>query len=364
MTTSITLAHRRKDFFLDIDITLPRDGVTALFGPSGAGKTTVINAVAGLFRPTDGVIVVNDRTVLDTPRGLFVAPSKRGFGYVFQDARLFPHLSVKSNLLFGWKRARQRLPDDEVQRLIRLLGLQALLARRPRELSGGERQRVALGRALLASPQLLLLDEPLSGVDTSRKHEILPYLERLRDDVRLPMLYVSHALDEVSRLADEVVVMDAGRVVAQGSVGEILARSDLGSITGSADAGAVLVTTVAARYPDVELTELAFEDYRLLVPEIGQPVGSTARVHIRALDVTLALEEPKNISANNVWPARITQVRADSGAYADIQLVCGSASVLARITRASAQRLQLSEGVTVFAIIKSVTVDRGTGSRD
>ncbi len=216
MSIDVAIRHDFGSFALDAAFLIDKPGVTALFGPSGAGKSTITNAIAGLLRPQAGRIVINGRDVFDGGRGIFVAPRLRRTGYVFQDSRLFPHMSVANNLRFGWRRAAAPASEADISHIIDLLGLSHLLDRLPAKLSGGERGRVALGRALLSSPEILLLDEPLAALDAARKQEILPYLERLRDEARLPMLYVSHSLDEVSRLADNMIVLKEGRVATQG----------------------------------------------------------------------------------------------------------------------------------------------------
>ena len=349
MSIEVSLKHDFGGFALDASFALSRPGVTALFGPSGAGKTSIVQAIAGLFRPDEGRIRVNDRVVLDTKQGIAVPPNARRMGYVFQDSRLFPHMSVEDNLLFGWRRAKAQADSREIARVIDLLGLGELTARRPRHLSGGERQRVALGRALLSSPELLLLDEPMAALDLARRAEILPYLERLRDDARLPMLYVSHAVDEVARLADEIVVLRSGKVAAQGSVFELMPMLD-------ASAGSLIRATLAQHRPD-SLSELKFAGGTLLVPRLARAAGTEVRVRIAAVDVMLAREEPRAISANNVLPGLVFSVREISGAHSDVTVLCGPTQLVARITRSSAERLGLFPGVPVFAIIKAVTVD-------
>lgn len=355
MSVEVRLRHDFPGFSLDVAFALDRPGVTALFGPSGAGKSTVIAAIAGTFRPREGRIVLDGRTVLDTGTGIFIPPERRCTGMVFQDARLFPHMPVRDNLLFGWRRSPVRAEQTQIDRVIDLLGLAALLDRRPRGLSGGEKSRVALGRALLSAPRILLLDEPLAALDAQRRAEILPYLERLRDETRLPMLYVSHALEEVARLADDVVVMNAGRSAAQGSVFDILTGLELPALAGSAPAGAVLAATIAEHRSD-GLTALAFDGGVLLVSRLAEPVGTRLRVRIRAEEIMLALEEPRGISANNVLKAEVTAV-SSSDTQADVQMRCGAARLVARITQSSARRLGLTPGRQVFAIVKSVTVD-------
>ncbi|HEY0107015.1 MAG TPA: molybdenum ABC transporter ATP-binding protein, partial [Rhizomicrobium sp.] len=246
MSVEVAIRHAFPGFTLDIAFVLPGSGVTALFGASGAGKTTVASAIAGTFRPAEGRIVIDGRVVLDTQSRIFVPPHLRRAGYVFQDSRLFPHMRVRDNLLFGWRRAPVKADAAQIAHVIALLGLEHLLDRHPRALSGGEKGRVALGRALLSSPQILLLDEPLAALDAQRRGEILPYLERLRDESRLPMIYVSHSLDEVARLADDIVVLKRGAVAAQGPAFDILTSLELPALAGSAPVGAVLTATVAA----------------------------------------------------------------------------------------------------------------------
>jgi molybdate transport system ATP-binding protein len=362
MSVEISLRHEFPGFALDIAFALPGTGVTALFGASGAGKTTIVNAIAGTFRPREGRVVIDGRTVLDTAAGIFVPAEQRRAGYVFQDARLFPHMSVENNLLFGWRRAANKASAGDIDHIIDLLGLRALLQRRPRALSGGEKGRVALGRALLSSPQILLLDEPLASLDAQRRGEILPYLERLRDETKLPMLLVSHALDEVARLADDIVVVRDGRLAAQGSVFDVLTGLELPALAGSPPVGAVIPATITAHQAD-GLTALAFDGGMLFVARLAQPVGTPLRLRVRAEEILLALEEPHAISANNILPARVLALGGDGGTQADVQLACGATRLVARITAASATRLNLAPGTQVFAIVKSVTVDVANLSR-
>ncbi|MBV8977153.1 MAG: molybdenum ABC transporter ATP-binding protein [Alphaproteobacteria bacterium] len=349
MSVEIALRHGFGGFTLDVQFGTERAGVTALFGPSGAGKTTIVNAIAGLFRPQQGRIVIAGRVVLDTATGSFTPAVARRIGYVFQDARLFPHMRVADNLRFGWRRAKRPADEAEIAQVVAMLGLEGLLDRRPRALSGGEKSRVALGRALLSAPDILLLDEPLAALDAARRAEILPYLERLRDETRLPIFLVSHNVDEVARLADDVVMLRDGRVVAQGSVFDLLTR-----IGGEIEpVGAVLDTAVGEHRDD--LTVLRFDGGELFVPRLARAVGTRVRVRIRAEDIMLARDEPKAISANNLLPAMITAIGGTG--QADIELAIGASRAVARITRASAARLQLAPGVAVFAVVKSVIVD-------
>ncbi|MDX6749657.1 molybdenum ABC transporter ATP-binding protein [Geminicoccaceae bacterium 1502E] len=358
MSLEVALRHDFGPFGLDIAFSVDRPGITALFGPSGSGKSTTISAIAGLLRPAAGRIVVNGRVLLDTERGIVLPPRRRRLGYVFQDARLFPHLSVRSNLLFGWRRAGRPASRAEIDHLVELLGIGALLERRPGMLSGGERQRVALGRALLTAPEAVLLDEPLSALDHARKQEIMPYLERLRDEARMPMLYVSHAIDEVTRLADHMILLDGGRVAAAGAVSDVMARLDLFPLTGRFEAGAVLETVVGRHDAADALSELEFAGGRLVVPLVDAPPGARVRARVRARDVMLALHEPRDISANNILVAEVAGIRLDEGAFADVQLACGTTRLVARVTRRSVERLGLCPGLPIVAIIKAVTVDR------
>lgn len=349
MSLEVRIRQRLGAFALEAEFAAA-EGVTALFGPSGAGKSSIVRAVAGLSRPEEGRIVLAGRPVLDTSRGLFVRPEARRAPVVFQDARLFPHLTVADNLLYGWRRAPVRAPESEIARVIALLGLEKLRQRLPRALSGGEKRRVALGRALLASPDILLLDEPLANLDAARRADILPWLERLRDIARIPIFYVSHSLDEVARLADRVVLLDAGGVRAEGSVFDLLA-----GLGAEKPLGAVLQATVG----DIQdgLSTLLFDGGTLLATEVGQ-TGKQVRVRIGADEILIAREAPKAISANNILPVTISSVRLD-GVRAEVEMHCGSARLVARITAASVQRLQLKAGISAFAVIKSVIVEGG-----
>ncbi len=335
------------DFQLDVSFDAP-SGVTAIFGRSGSGKTSLINAVAGLLHPDAGRIALGDQVLFDDGAGVRRAPQQRRVGYVFQDARLFPHMSVERNLRYGG--------DHDADRVIDVLGLGDLLTRRPAGLSGGEKQRVALGRALMSDPQILLLDEPLAALDAPRKAEIMPYIERLRDDVQVPMLYVSHDVSEVARLATTLVILDAGSVVAAGPVGEVLSRPAAVPLLGVRDAGAVIVTKVAGRLLDDGLTELAFSGGRIVLPGILGVLGQTVRLRIPAQDVILARAAPDGISALNVLPVTITALEQGRGPGVAVGLKAGDDALLARVTRRSAQRMELAVGQQVFAIIKATAV--------
>lgn len=347
MSAEIAIRHRQGAFLLDVAFTAGQ-GVTALFGPSGAGKTSIVHVLAGLTRPDHGRVVLEGRTVLDTDKDLFVPPEKRRVGLVFQDARLFPHMDVEANLLFGWRRMGKRADQAEIARLVQLLGLEKLLTRAPKRLSGGEKSRVALGRALLAMPDILLLDEPMASLDQQRRAEILPWLERLRDLARVPIFYVSHSLDEVARLADQVVLLDRGRMVAFGSVFEVLTGRGA-----ERPLGAVLEAVVGGKEGD--LTALIFDGGTLLVAEAGEK-GKRLRVRIGADEILVARQAPAAISANNILPAIVEEVMLQD-TRAEIAMRCGSALLVARVTAASVRRLALAKGDQVFAVIKSVTVE-------
>ncbi len=361
MSIDVDFRHRLGAVAFEIAFSVRRPGITVLFGPSGSGKTTTVNVVAGLLKPQEGRVVLGERIVLDTAKRIFVRPRERGIGYVFQDARLFPHMSVLENLRFGWERSGKRADAAAFARIVGMLDLEGLLERRPARLSGGERSRVALGRALLCNPVLLLLDEPLAALDAARRAEILPYLERLHTEARLPIVYVTHSLDELSRLADDVVLLRAGHVTRQAAASELLSDLAFGDLTGISPYGAVIETRIAEQRTDEGLTRLAFEGGELLVPAIDSPLGAALRVRARAEDVLLAREAPLQISANNVLPATVTGIRLGPNAQADVQLACGSARLVARITRASAIRLGIAQGLQLFAIVKSVMIDPRTG---
>jgi molybdate transport system ATP-binding protein len=356
MSIAVAVRQRYGSFTLDVTFRVERNGITALFGPSGAGKTTILNAIAGLLRPESGRITIGGRVLFDSTAGVWLPAWERRIGYVFQDARLFPHLTAERNLRFGWRRSRKPMPEQEIAKIVQMLGLELLLQRKPANLSGGEKARVALSRALLASPDVLLLDEPLAALDAARKNEILPYLERLRDDAQVPMIYVSHSLDEVSRLAQQIVILKQGGVAANGSIFDVLTDLRLPDFTGASPYGAVIETTVTRHIEASGLTILAFAGGELVVPLMDRLVETRLRTHVRAEDVMIAREEPRAISANNVLPTTIDGLRESTPEHVDLRLLCGSTALIARITRASWARLELQQGMPVFAIVKSVTV--------
>lgn len=344
---------------LDVDVELPAQGISALFGRSGAGKTSLVNAVAGIVTPDDGIIRVGDQVFFDRARGIDLPLEQRGIGYVFQDARLFPHLDVAGNLRYGLKRTRGA-PAVDWESVIDVLGLAHLLDRRPHHLSGGERQRVALGRALLRQPALLLMDEPLASLDAPRKAEVLPYLDGLRRRLGIPVVYVTHSLDEVMRLADTLALVDDGRIAACGPVGEVTARVDLGPLVGRFEAGTALDTLVAGHDAEFALSRLAFAGGELVVPAVDAPEGTALRVLVRARDVMLATRPPVAISARNVFAGTVSDISLEPGAHAEVAVAIGDVRLRARITRAAAAELGLATGVPVHAIVKSVAVGRPT----
>ncbi|WP_121061525.1 molybdenum ABC transporter ATP-binding protein [Chachezhania antarctica] len=356
MSLSVDIAHRLGSFDLNVAFEAPA-GVTALFGRSGSGKTSVVNAVAGLMRPTSGRIALNGDVLFDAKTGPEQPPHRRHLGYVFQEARLFPHLSVRKNLAYGQRFARPGAERPDLKTIADLLDITPLLDRRPGTLSGGERQRVAIGRALLSAPRMLLMDEPLSALDAARKADILPYLEAVRDSAGIPILYVSHNMTEVARLATTVVIMDAGRVVKAGPAEEVLSDLDLVPMLGVRDAGALLQATVLRDHDD-GMTELSIAGGTLFLPDMGLGPGSRTRVRIMAHDVILADHRPEGLSALNILHGRVIALRDGRGPGVIVRLDCGGDTLLARITRRSAQALDIAPGREVWAVVKSVSVAR------
>lgn len=349
----ISVRHAFESFTLDAHFNAPA-GLTVLFGRSGSGKSTLINAVAGLLMPDHGRICADDWVLLDTDKGIHLKPHRRRLGYIFQEGRLFPHLTVKQNLAYGaWFAPRDAAPDT-TERVVDLLGIGHLLKRRPGALSGGEKQRVAIGRALLSAPRFILADEPLAALDEARKAEILPYFERLRDEMNIPILYVSHSASEVARLATTVVALEEGRVIAQGPAVDVLGNPAV-LPAGAREAGAVLTARVARHYDD-GLTELDAGGLPLLLPRLSQPPGRTLRVRIAAHDVILSRGRPEGLSALNIIPGIVREIRPGEGPGTIVALDTAAGRLLARITWRSAQSLELAEGVTVHAVIKTVSV--------
>ncbi len=350
----------RKGFTLDVDLQLPGRGVTALFGPSGSGKTTCLRVLAGLETAAMVRVVVGGDVWDDSETGRRVPTHRRPLGYVFQEASLFEHLNVRDNLRYGWRRTPEAQRRHGWDHGLQLLGIAHLLDRRPAELSGGERQRVAIARALATSPRVLLMDEPLASLDAARKAEVLPWLERLHERLDLPIVYVTHAFDEALRLADHLVLLEEGRVRAQGPIDELITRSDLAVAHG--DAASALISGRVQGTDDDGLTTLAIEGGTLRLTTQRHepyPLGSMLRVRVQARDVSVALQEPQQISVNNVLPVTVVGLIDDGPGQVLVTLRLGERTqLLARLTQGSAQRLGLAPGLPVFALIKGVAVLR------
>ena len=332
--------------------------VTALFGRSGAGKTSLVNLIAGLSRPDRGRIEIDGQVLFDSATGVDVPAEARRIGYVFQEARLFPHLTVRSNLLYGHDLVSPGERYVRLDQIVQLLGLDDLLERRPGRLSGGEKQRVAIGRALLASPRVLLLDEPLASLDALRKDEILRYIELLHEELRIPMVYVSHAVEEVVRLAETVVVLAAGQVAAVGGVEEVMGRPKLGGGAGLFEGGTVIDAKVTGQDMRYELATLAFDGGTLTVTNLDALVGEPVRVRIRARDVSIALDAPQRISIQNVLRGRITHISEPGNGVVDLSIAVGAVTLRSRVTLRAAEHLGLATGLDVYAMIKAVSLDR------
>lgn len=353
MTLTFEAKHMLGKFVLDAAFTSDR-GVTALFGRSGSGKTSIIRIIAGLSRPDQGRVVFDGDVLVDTKKGIFVPKHKRCFGYVFQEGRLFPHLTVQQNLNYGrWFTPKSRRSDD-LSKIVDLLGMGAILDRRPGKLSGGEKQRVAIGRALLSSPRMLLMDEPLAALDDTRKIEILPYLEALRDEMNIPIIYVSHSVSEVARLADRVIVMSEGKVAMAGTAADVLSQTSIA--TDRREAGSLVEGKVVNYDPSHKLTTIGFKTSKIYVSGTEVAVGKSVRVHILAKDVMLSTIRPEQLSALNILEGTVSAITFDSG-IADVQVDCQGTIILARITELSCGRLGLRPDIPVFAIIKTVALE-------
>jgi molybdate transport system ATP-binding protein len=350
----VSVSKRRPQFCLEASFSAPVPGVTALFGRSGSGKTTLVNLIAGLLAPDAGEVRLADEVLTDTRRGIAVAVEQRRIGYVFQEARLFPHLTVKGNLHYGEKRA-SGAPFIGFDEVVTLLGLAALLERRPRELSGGERQRVSLGRALLSQPRLLLLDEPLASLDAARREEVLPYLVALRDRLSIPMVYVSHDFDEVLRLATYVVLLEGGRVLAQGPVNEMSLRPELQSIVGPELVGAVLEGVVTRLDAARGTAELAVGSGTLQVSLRDVSPGARIRLQLLARDVILAVQPVQGLSVRNALASTVVGITDDDYGAVLVRVDVGGAIVLARITHAALAALNLRPGDAVWTLVKAVS---------
>jgi molybdate transport system ATP-binding protein len=351
---SIDVRKQRGSFQLSLQAGMS-GGVIALFGRSGCGKSTAINLIAGLLTPDTGRIQFDETVWFDSEARINVPTEQRRIGYVFQDARLFPHYSVEGNLRYGLQRSRSavRMPFEQI---VSLLGLESLLQRRPRQLSGGEQQRVALGRALLSQPNLLLLDEPLASLDQARREEVLPYLERIRDVLRIPMIYVSHQFEEVIRLASDVVLLEQGQVLAQGALTEISLRPELRQIIGAEAIGAVVNAHVHSIDTNNGLAQLQLGNGQLSVDAQDLSVGQQVRLQLLARDLILALEAPRGLSVRNMLQGTVTEVRADDANATLVVVDVGGVMLMARITNSAARDLQLRSGVVLWVLVKAITL--------
>ncbi len=356
MTLSFNARHRLGAFTLDAAFTADK-GVTALFGRSGSGKTSVMRIIAGLTTPDEGRIELDGRVLADRQKRIFTPAHKRRFGYVFQEARLFPHLSVEQNLHYGRWFSGTGADAAASARVVEMLGIGALLKRRPEKLSGGEKQRVAIGRALLSSPRLLLMDEPLAALDEARKAEIIPYLERLRDETTIPILYVSHSVSEVSRLADQVVVMKDGRIDATGPASDILSQPAFSTHLERREAGSILSGRVEGFDAAHRLATVRLGQTTLQVPARSAEPGKAVRAHIPARDVMLATVRPVGLSALNILEGRVAGIALSEDGMALVQVECSGTIIQSRVTSLSIERLSLKAGSAVFAIVKSAALD-------
>jgi molybdate transport system ATP-binding protein len=340
--------------------------ILALFGRSGAGKSTVINAIAGLTTPDQGRIVIDGHTLFDSERGIKVSVEQRGMGYVFQDGLLFSHMSVRQNLLYGARRNAARFDDRErseapviaFEQVVNVLGIETLLERKTTTLSGGEKQRVAMGRALLSRPRLLLMDEPLASIDAGRRAEILRLIERVRDEFRVRIVYVSHSIAEVSRLADDVALMNEGDVIACGATESIFNRADLRPHTGRYEGGTLVEATATAHNTQYFLTTFSFGNVNLIAPGIDVPIGTRVRIRIRARDVALATQRPHGISIRNVLAGKVAAIDDRHGAIVEIRVDIGECELIARISRQAMDEMGVHLGQSIFALVKAIAFDK------
>lgn len=350
------VAFARENFALDVEIQQDAPGVVALFGRSGCGKTTLVSIVAGLLRADTAYIEVDGVVLEDSAANVYVPSEARRVGYVFQDARLFPHLDVAGNLNYGYRRARAAEIRMRFDTVVQLLGLESLLRRRPHQLSGGERQRVALGRALLAQPRVLLLDEPLASLDAARREEVLPYLERLRDERAIPMIYVSHQFDEVLRLATHVVVMGDGKTLTQGALDQVSLHPSLRAIIGADGIGAVLLGRVESADDRTGLAAVRIGGNLVNVSLRGVRPGAQVRIQLLARDVILATVQPEGLSVRNVLRGVVSRIVADDPDTDLVYVDLGGPLVLARVTRAASVELEFRLGMPVWVLVKSVSI--------
>ncbi len=352
----IRLNLPRADFDLEVDFTVPARGISVLFGPSGSGKTSILRCVAGLEHADNGRVVISGETWQDRDAGVFLPTWRRPVGYVFQEASLFQHLDVRANLEYGLRRTKTTRNVANLDAAIDMLGIGELLQRRPHQLSGGERQRVAIARALATQPQLLLLDEPLAALDHARRYDIMPWLEKLRDELNTPMLYVTHSADELARLANYLVVLERGRVVAAGAVADVLTAIETPVVLGE-DAGALLDARIVERDTQWHLTRAAFEGGSLWLRDSGMAVGHSVRLRILARDVSITIEEPQHTSIQNHFPCTIESIAPDGHpSQSLVRVSCGQSILLARLTRRAISALDLHSGRAAWVQVKSVAL--------
>jgi molybdate transport system ATP-binding protein len=355
MMLEVAASKRQGEFSLDVSFDLPTAGVAALFGPSGCGKTTTINIIAGLLKPDRGRVALDGTVLLDTERRIDVPAERRRIGYVFQDARLFPHLNVAANLRYGARRARGRAYVT-LERVLGMLELEPLMSRRVHQLSGGERQRVAIARALLSQPSLLLLDEPLAALDRERRDEVLPYLETLRDQLSIPMVYVSHQFDEVLRLATHIVVMRSGKVAAQGDAGEMSLNPQLRAMVGPDAVGAIIDGTAIGEDALSGLARVHVGQGEIRIQAPGIAPGTRLRVQFLARDIIVSTRMPQHLSVRNNLRGVIAAVEDDGDGSDLISIDIGGALILARVTKAATRELGLAAGTAAWALVKSVSL--------
>ncbi|MEN4658962.1 molybdenum ABC transporter ATP-binding protein ModC [Pantoea agglomerans] len=348
---SLNVMQQQGDHVLEVDLQIPAKGITAIFGVSGAGKTSLINAISGLTQPQKGRIQLHDRLLFDAEQKIALPPEKRRIGYVFQDARLFPHYRVRGNLQYGMAPKMKAQFDS----LVSLLGLEVLLPRFPLSLSGGEKQRVAIGRALLTAPDMLLLDEPLASLDLPRKRELMPYLQKLAKQVEIPMLYVSHSLEEILQLADNVLVLDAGKVKAFGPLERVWSSSAMRPWLPVSELTSVLRVQVLEQHPDYPMTALSLGDQHIWVSRVNQPVKTPLRIRIASADVSLALQPPQHSSIRNILPAQVVEL-LEVGDQVEVKLRIGISELWARITPWARDELGIRPDQWLYAQIKSVSV--------
>ena len=356
---SVNITKAFGSFRLETQFEVEEGSITAIFGKSGAGKTSTINAIAGLTRPDVGVIQIGNTTLFDQNLRINLPIYKRQIGYVFQDDRLFPHMTVRNNLIYGTPKTQDVANSLNLTDITGLLELAPLLERRPRSLSGGEKQRVAIGRALLSNPKLLLMDEPLASIDVQHRFEILPFIQRVREKIGITIIYVTHALEEVIFIADQIILLSEGQVTAQGTVEEIMSRLDLHPMTSRFDAGAVISATYSGYDREFDLGELSFDGGTLRIAGLNAEIGILLRAHIRARDVSLMLDKPKDTSVLNVFKGELIEIRHEEGPQLDLLINIGT-PLIARITRKSLNDLNLDIGSKVYAMIKAVAIDRRT----